>query len=57
MKKNLFAIPKKATQLTFFRGYQSANPTDGDYNSIGTMYRAIGPKTLYDYVYTYDCNT
>ena len=52
-----FKIPKKATQFTFFRASQTAKPTDGDYSSLGTSYRTIGPKTLSDEVYTYDCNT
>ena len=51
-----FQIPKKATQFVFLRGSQNAKPTDGDYSSIGTTYRTIGPKTLSDDVYTYDCN-
>jgi len=51
-----FKIPKKATQFTFFRASQKAKPVDGDYSSLGTSYRTIGPKTLYDDVYTYDCN-
>lgn len=51
-----FMIPKKATQFTFFRGSQNAKPKDGDYSSIGTTYRTIGPKTLSDNVTTYDCN-
>lgn len=51
-----FKIPKKASQFTFFRAPQKAKPVDGDYSSLGTSYRTIGPKTLYADVYTYDCN-